>query len=286
MKADTNPKIPITVIVPIKNEAANLSECLKRLERFEEVVVVDSGSTDGSADIARQHGATVLDFHWDGHFPKKRNWVLNTYSFRTAWVLFLDADEQITQEFIAEAAKVINQSHVHGFWVTYPTYFMGQLLHHGDKLDKLSLLRLGHGEYERIDEDHWSSLDMEVHEKIVVDGAVGKIQNPIPHNDFKGLESYYAKHNHYSTWESSRFISLLDSNKPLERRQMLKYRLLGSSWFPPLYFLGAYIIKGGFLDGKAGFRFAIGKMFYFYQINFKIKEKMQKWDMDKGEPKR
>lgn len=267
-------KIPVTVVVPIKNEALNLPKCLERLTDFEEVVVVDSGSTDESPEIARRYGAVFVDFKWNGQFPKKRNWMLRNYQFHTEWVLFLDADEQLTPEFIEEVRKQVVQTTYNGFWVTFQNYFMGQPLRHGDPFRKLVLMKIGCGEFERIEDNNWSALDMEVHEHLILKGKVGQMKAPIEHRDFKSLDAYYNRHNHYSSWEAARFLSLKDADrKHFTKRQQLKYRLLTSIWFPPLYFLGSYVLKRGFLDGKAGFRFAIGKMFYFYQINFKIAEK-------------
>jgi glycosyltransferase involved in cell wall biosynthesis len=266
-------KLSVTAVIPVKNEAANLPRCLESLESFTQIVVVDSDSTDNSAQIARDFGAVVLDFHWDGRFPKKRNWCLRNHSFRTEWVLFLDADEVVTPEFIEELRQVIQQPRPNGYWVTYRNYFMGRLLRFGDKFRKLPLIRLGHGEFEHIDEQSWSHLDMEVHEHLVIDGPVGKIKSPLLHFDMKGLSSYFQRHNEYSSWEASRYLALEGSQRAsLTWRQRLKYRFLNSLWFPPLYFLGSYLFKGGFLDGQAGFRFAISKMLYFYQVNFKIAE--------------
>ena len=87
------PSLPVTVVVPVRNEEKNIAECLTRLRGFAGVLVVDSGSTDRTCDIAREHGARVITFEWDGRFPKKRNWVLRTQAIETPWVLFLDADE-------------------------------------------------------------------------------------------------------------------------------------------------------------------------------------------------
>ena len=87
------PVLPVTVVVPVRNEERNIAECLARIRGFAGVLVVDSGSTDRTCDIARQHGAQVITFEWDGRFPKKRNWVLRTQAIDTPWVLFLDADE-------------------------------------------------------------------------------------------------------------------------------------------------------------------------------------------------
>src|SRR5258705_4216690 len=94
----------IALLVPVKNEAANLAECLAALQGFDEIVVVDSASTDKTVEIARAAGATVLDFRWAGGFPKKRNWVLQNFTFGTEWVLFIDADEKVTPAFKAAVA--------------------------------------------------------------------------------------------------------------------------------------------------------------------------------------
>ena len=85
----------ITVVIPVRNEEKNLPSCLKALgSDFTEIVVVDSVSSDRTREIASAAGAVVLDFVWDGKFPKKRNWALRNYRFKTPWVLFLDADER------------------------------------------------------------------------------------------------------------------------------------------------------------------------------------------------
>jgi glycosyltransferase involved in cell wall biosynthesis len=270
---NNDPEIPITVVIPIKNEAVNLPGCLDKLRFFAHVVVIDSGSSDESAEIARQHGAEVLLFEWNGQFPKKRNWCLRTYDFQTEWVLFLDADEQVTPEFVREVSEVTRDTRYNGFWVAYQNYFMGRLLKHGDPFRKLPLLRLGHGEFERIDERMWSKLDMEVHEHLVIEGKVGEIKSPVIHNDFKGLQAYYDRHNQYSSWEAARYLQQQKaSSAQWTARQKLKYRLMESNFLPFAYFFVSYIIKGGFLDGNAGWRFAVSKCFYFFQINFKIAE--------------
>ena len=267
-------KVPLTIVIPIRNEAANLPHCLNQLGEFAEVWVVDSGSTDNSLEIARQYEAKVLQFKWNGRFPKKRNWCLRNYHFSTEWVLFLDADEYLTPEFRKEITQAINDKQFNGYWVNYNNHFMGRLLKHGDKLVKLPLLRIGHGEFERIDEDLWSSLDMEVHEHLLIDGYVGHIKAPIIHNDFKGLTAYFDRHNQYASWEAARYLALKESDRlKFTWEQKIKYRLIESIFFPPLYFVAAYLLKLGFLDGKAGLHCAISKAFYFYQIKLKIAEK-------------
>jgi glycosyltransferase involved in cell wall biosynthesis len=275
-------KVPVTVVVPTKNEALNLPHCLDRLRgKFAEVLVVDSGSTDGTVRVAEEYGARVVEFRWDGRFPKKRNWCLLNYEFKTEWVLFLDADEYVTEEFVDELRVVLCDDRFNGYWVTYRNYFMGRLLRHGDRMRKLPLLRVGNGEFERVEEDCWSPLDMEVHEHLIVGGAVGRMKSPLIHNDFKSLAAYYDRHNSYSSWEAERYDRLkkeASSDRILTRRQRLKYGLLNSSLFPLAYFFTSYVIRLGFLDGAEGLRFNLSKMFYFYQVNFKIAEKCRRSD--------
>ena len=87
----------LTIVIPVKNEEKNLPGCLENIKTFGNVVIVDSGSTDRTLEIAAEFGREVVQFKWDGQFPKKRNWVLRNYEFKTSWVMFLDADERITE---------------------------------------------------------------------------------------------------------------------------------------------------------------------------------------------
>lgn len=271
-----SPKIPVTVVVPVKNEERNLPKCLSRLGRFAEVVVVDSGSTDRTEAIAREAGAEYLLFKWDGHFPKKRNWVLMHRAFNTPWILFLDADEYVDEAFVNELAAVLPNSTHDGYWIQYSNYFMGKELRHGSPMRKLALIRSGAGMYERIDENEWSKLDMEVHEHPVLKGTVGALRATVEHNDYKGLHAYIARHNDYSSWEAARHAKLMSTPEawadftPTQRK---KYRSLSRWWLAPAYFVHSYIVKRGFLDGCAGLAFAIMKAIYFFQIRLKIVER-------------
>lgn len=268
----------VTVVIPVKNEAKNLKRCIDVVRSLGPVLVVDSKSTDGTSDIAEQCAAEVLDFAWDGRFPKKRNWTLRNYQFKTEWVLFLDADEFVSEAFISEVQTAIKNTDKVGFWLNFKNHFLGQKLKGGDPFKKLALFRLGAGEYETIEEDSWSHLDMEVHEHPVLEGTIGEIKSPIEHNDFRGLKHYIAKHNEYSSWEAKRYLRLMKQQgeewDALTGRQKKKYRNLAKWWFAPAYFLVSYFFKKGFLDGAVGFHFALMKAIYFYQIRLKIREEL------------
>jgi glycosyltransferase involved in cell wall biosynthesis len=268
-------QLPITVVIPIKNDAANLAECLPALTGFQEIVVVDSVSTDQSAEVARAGGAVVLNFRWSGGFPKKRNWILQHYAFKTPWVLFLDADEKPTVAFKAAVAKALARTECVGFWLCYRNYFMGRLLNYGISQRKLALFRVGAGYFERIDDPGWSALDMEVHEHPVLEGKIGHIIEPLEHNGFRGFHHFIAQHNEYSSWEAHRYMALTNDHvvwARLTMRQKLKYRNLRSWWYAVGYFIFGYLWKRGFLDGGPGIMFAIFKFAYQLEIRAKIVE--------------
>jgi glycosyltransferase involved in cell wall biosynthesis len=267
--------IPITVVIPVRNEERNIGDCLALLGDFSEIVVVDSGSTDRTVAICESHGCVVLDFRWDGAFPKKRNWTLLNYKFATDWVLFLDADEQVTDKFVSELRGLIPTTKHAGFWLAYDNFFMGQPLRFGVPQRKLALFRRDAGLYEQIKEHKWSNFDMEIHEHPQLCGTIGAVKNRIVHNDYKGVSNFIVRHNEYSDWEARRYLEFHGDRSRLSemtQRQRAKYSLIKMNWFSVLYFILTYVIRFGFLDGKAGFDYAVLKAVYFYQIALKIRE--------------
>jgi glycosyltransferase involved in cell wall biosynthesis len=266
-------KIPISVIVSVKNEELNLPSCLEKLKYFSEVIVVDSMSKDKTPEIVKSYNFKLVQFNWDGKFPKKRNWTLRNVVLKNDWVLFLDADEILTDRFIDEISKAIVDTPHNSFWLNYNNHFMGKQLKFGDKMRKLAFFKKGYGEYEKIEEDSWSNLDMEIHEHPVIEGSTGNIKNEIIHDDYKGLEHYIAKHNAYSSWEAKRFLSLQEnSGEKFTMRQKVKYSLINTDLLPFIYFFYSYFIKLGIFDGKSGYYLAKYKSNYFLQIQTKIKE--------------
>ena len=266
-------KIKVTVIVSVKNEEKNLPICLNLLHPFDEVIIVDSNSTDKSPEIVRTFGYKLVIFNWNGKFPKKRNWTLENVNIKNDWVLFLDADEYLTEQFINEISLKLKQGNYNGYWIYYNNFFMNKEQKYGLKMRKLALFRKNFGRFEQIDEDYWSNLDMEIHEHPIINGSVGRIKSPILHKDYKDLEHYITRHNSYSSWEAMRYLSLSnDNNKKFTFRQKLKYGLIKMGLLPYLYFLVTYFFMFGFLDGLSGFYFARFKSNYFLQIQAKIRD--------------
>ena len=265
-------KIPVSVIIPVKNEEKNLPNCLALLNDFSEVIVVDSHSTDNTPEIVVKFGYRLIDFSWNGQFPKKRNWVLRNVELKNDWVLFLDADEFLTESFISYLRKTLQHTTAAGFWIYYDDHFMGKQLKYGLKMRKLALFKKDKGEFERIEENAWSKLDMEIHEHPVIDGKIEYLPTKIVHMDYKGIEHYIAKHNSYSSWEAHRFIEAGKQKDQFIFRQKVKYALLDTWLLGLIYFIYSYFIRLGILDGKAGLLFALFKMQYFFHIKCKIEE--------------
>ncbi|KJD34908.1 glycosyl transferase family 2 [Tamlana sedimentorum] len=268
--------LDLTIAIPVKNEEKNLLGCINAIGKdfAKQVVIIDSGSTDNTISIAESQGVDVVNFNWDGKFPKKRNWFLRNYNLTTKWVLFLDADEYLTDAFKTEIQQKINTDKI-GFWLNYTIYFMGKKLKGGYPLNKLALFQVGAGEYERINEDKWSNLDMEIHEHPILNGEIGYIKSKIDHRDFRGVSHYMNKHNEYASWEAYRYIKTINDEEAKAKwtwKQKIKYKLMRSSLIGPIYFIGSFVFYGGWKDGATGFAFAILKMSYFTQIYCKIKE--------------
>ncbi|MCG2618083.1 glycosyltransferase family 2 protein [Terrimonas sp. NA20] len=269
--------LDLTIAIPVKNEQTNLAGCLAAIGSglARKIVVIDSGSTDETIKIAVDNGAEVIPFEWNGKFPKKRNWFLRNHRPETEWVLFLDADEYLTEEFKKTLRVALDDNNVSGYWLSYSIYFLGRKLKGGYPLRKLALFRVSSGEYERIDEERWSHLDMEIHEHPVLNGKTQKLKTQIDHRDFRGIQHYMHKHNEYASWEAARFLKLKNDQtawNSLTWKQKMKYRLMNTPFIGPVYFLGSYIFMGGFLDGARGFSFAIFKMSYFTEVYCKIQE--------------
>src|ERR1700691_4122187 len=207
-KRELADRIPVSVIIPTRNEGKNLARCLQRLSNVDEVFVVDSQSTDDTVEIARLQGAHVVQFHYQGGWPKKRQWAMNSLPIANDWILLLDADEVLTPELSEEISSAIQNSAIDGYSLLLRTWFLGRALRHGDVgLWKLALFRRGKGRFEcRLKDQDQSMADMEVHEHIVMEGEpkgkTDRLKHPLLHHNVESLSHYIRKHDEYSNWEA------------------------------------------------------------------------------------
>src|SRR5438105_7560777 len=132
--------LPLSVIIAVRNEAHNLPRCLQALRDVGEIYVIDSQSEDETVEIARSYGAKVVQFHYRGGWPKKRQWALDTLPLAYDWVLLIDADEVLTPELAEEIKHEIQNSRLHGYYIALRMHFLGRALRHsGASFYKLSL---------------------------------------------------------------------------------------------------------------------------------------------------
>jgi glycosyltransferase involved in cell wall biosynthesis len=286
-------KLPVSVIIAARNEAKNLPRCLQALQDFAEVYVVDSQSTDATVEIARSLQAQVVQFHYQGGWPKKRQWAMNTLPLSQNWILLLDTDEVLTPALTAEMRSAILNPAVDGYSILLQTWFLGRPLRHGDvALWKLALFRRGKGRYEcRLKDQDVSMADMEVHEHVVVEGPTSKLRNPIIHHNVESLSRYIEKHDEYSNWESRVLLQFGDDKEippslfgtQAQRRRWLKRKLFALPGSPVLLFLYRYVLRCGFLDGVPGLiycGFQAVQMFHtkakIYELNLKKAQELQR----------
>jgi glycosyltransferase involved in cell wall biosynthesis len=259
-------KVPVSILVPIKNEAANLHRSLVSVAWAEEIFVVDSQSTDGSQSIAETHGAQVVQFHFNGIWPKKKNWALEQLPFKHEWVFILDADEVMPPEAEQEFRQIVSELNhpADGYWINRRFMFMGKWLRHAYYPNwNLRLFKHRLGRHEKLTDVETASGDNEVHEHVVVNGQTGRLRCEMDHYAFPSVDVFVEKHNRYSNWEARVALDqyLKSSSQSLQSKAVGQLRRLKqlSQYLPCrpfLRFLYVYLWQRGFLDGKEGYHFA------------------------------
>jgi|TARA_B110000967_G_scaffold161854_1_gene168182 glycosyltransferase involved in cell wall biosynthesis len=216
----------LTVIIPTYNEAQYLEDALYSVKFADEIIVVDSMSSDATVKIATDHGCQVLSRKFD-NFSNQKNHALQ---FATSeWVLFLDGDERITYALQKEILKVISSNKHTGYKLNFPHFYMNRFLyHHDNDVTRLVVRNKCH-------------FEGSVHEKLIVDGSIGTLKNKVLHYTYKGLLHYIGKKDSYAWFQAERILS---------KEKGMNYFHLA---FKPAYrFFHDYIIRRGFLDGIPG----------------------------------
>ncbi|WP_424099302.1 glycosyltransferase family 2 protein [Moorena producens] len=297
-----NTKLPVSVLIPAKNEEANLPACLESVNRADEVFVVDSQSSDRSIEIVEEYGANIVQFYFDGFWPKKKNWSLENIEFRNQWVLIVDCDERITPELWDEIAVAIENPDYNGYYINRRVFFLGKWIRFGGKYPDWNLRLFKHekGRYENLKTEGIPNTgDNEVHEHVVLHGKAGYLENDMLHIDFKDIYHWLERHNRYSNWEARVYLNLLTGKDDsgtiggnlfgdaVQRKRFLKKIWVRLPFKPLLRFILFYFIQLGFLDGKAGYIYGRLLSQYEYQIGVKLYELQKfsgKLNVKKTEP--
>ena len=260
--------LDVTVLIATKNEEANISKCILSCEPAYEVYVIDSNSSDRTAEIASDLGATVLNFSWNGHYPKKRQWALNNIDFKTKWILLLDADEEVDQCLWHEIDANISDSQDNvAFFIKKEFHFLGEKFRFGGFSHWACLLiTLNNCRFENLNVSGASGLDMEVHERVIAEGGkITYLSNCLKHEDFKGLQAYISRHNAYSTWEAELRSRMFEEGvygfdtikasaigNVQQRKRFIKFLIIRLPFEALLWFGYHYFFRLGFLHGRAG----------------------------------
>ena len=222
---------PLSVLIPVKNEIRNVAACIESSRWAEEVVVVDSGSTDGTLEEARASADRVLEHEYVNSAAQK-NWALPQLTHR--WALIVDADERVTPALRAEIESVLADSaRKDGYWIHRANHFLGKPIRSaGWQRDRvLRLFDRTKGEYE----------PLHVHAEVRIRGRVESLREKLIHHTYRSLDAYFEKFERYTAW----------SAEDLKRKgvRASASRLLFRPW---LRFLRMYVLEGGFREGRAG----------------------------------
>lgn len=271
----------ITAIIITKNEEKNITRCLESVsELVKRVVVVDSGSTDRTVELAREHGADVY-FHEFEYYSKQWNWGLDNCNIDTKWVIRLDADEAFPKELCAEIEEEMIKhadDDINGFWMYANYYFLGKKLHGGHKKRKLMVFKTGLGRIEDRRRDAHT---------ILFSGESIELKHQFDHYDFKDLDNFVKRYNWYATREAQDYVDYLHgkrdaelTNKANQEKRTKKYDIYYKA--KPfrralLLFIRNYYFKGGWRDGKEGLIYHVLSSFWYrFLVDAKIYEYTEK----------
>lgn len=267
-------KIPVTVLVMTKNEEAKIVACLRALDDFDEVIVVDSQSRDRTVPVAESCKVRVVPFVWDGRYPKKRQWCLDHLPIGHDWVFFVDADEMVTPALIEEIAALFEKDFPEpaGYFVTGRYQSKGKVLRFGLPNRKIALFDRKRMHFPVVDDLDLPSMgEIEGHYQPVLkneaEGSkIGKLSAFLIHDALDDERAWAFRHEKYARWEAGMNGKDAWPVDPDPSRERVKRFLRASRYRAELVFFSSYILKFGFLDGEAGKVLALGKYRYYKYI--------------------
>jgi hypothetical protein len=258
--------IPVTVLVVVKNAASVLATTLDSLNGFSEIIIVDSSSGDGTEKIAQERNIPVIQYKWNGHYPKKRQWTLQNVPVKNDWIFFVDADEIVTDKLKQEILAAI-RSDAAAFFVHGQPVWEGQKLKFGRWNNKIVLFRKGAVRYPEFPDAHTAMGEIEGHYQPVVHGEIGQLQSPITHHCADDMNEWIARHKRYASWQAEMEIKGIDFSKTEHgARKIMKKIFTALPLRPVVVFIDSYVLKKGALDGRGGFRFATARARYYRMV--------------------
>jgi glycosyltransferase involved in cell wall biosynthesis len=242
---------PISIAIVTRDEEINIEDALKSVADAKEIIIVDSFSTDGTVELCKQYTDKVFQHEWQG-FARQKQMAVD-YA-EGPWVLILDADERVTPELKTEIITSIADTDCTGFYIPRENYFIGKWIRHSGWWPD-NTLRLFKKDKGRLE-------SREVHEKVVVEGSVAYLRNPLKHYTYRSISDFVERMGRYSTLAA------------IEIRKDSGHSGLFSLTAKPLaMFLKMFIVRRGFLDGTRGLMLAILYSYYTFLKYAKTWEK-------------
>ena len=265
----------LSVLILTLNEAQNLKGCLESVAWCDDVVVLDSYSTDHTEDVTRQFRARFIQREFDD-FAGQRNFAIDRIPFKHEWVFHLDADEQFSPELADECRKAIADDGHSGFLVPSKMILRGRWLKHAANYPVYQMRLMKLGEVRSFQHGHGQR-------ELSTARGLGKLSTPYLHYSFsKGLHEWFERHNRYSRMEAEACLKELEGGSLdwqglFSRDAILKRRALKNLSFrlpfrPWLKFAYMYFLRMGFLEGNPGFTYCVLQAIYEYMICLKLKE--------------
>lgn len=269
----------IEIMIPAFNEANHIAEAVTNALTVGPVFVLDSMSTDGTPELAKAAGATVVQQKWLG-YARQKNWGLDNLPWKGKWVFILDADERITPELRDELIALAKSDPMEvGFYVNRVVIFMGREVRHGGLYPSWNLrfFKRGKCRYE----------DREVHEHMIADGGTRYMKHEMLHIRRETMDVYFAKHIRYADLESDEWVRMkLGQSKSAAAEKLFGRTMRLRQWLrrdiwpitpgrPFVRFVYQYLYKLGFLDGKAGWHLAQLMFSYEYMIGLMYEQKLR-----------
>mgnify|MGYP001424437171 CR=1 FL=1 len=269
-------RLPIVVAIPTKNEAASITEAVGSVAgHFAAVVVVDSAGTDDTRELAKAAGAEVVPYVWNGRYPKKKQWCLENVRPDIDWMLFLDGDEKVSGELLAELYRIFldgRRVRPAAFDIPLRYWFAGRELRHGHTIVKRALVDRTRARFPEPDDLAAPGMgEQEGHYQPLAD-PVYRLRAPIEHRDLDPVRTWFERHNRYSDWEAW-LEAHPEVREQIRRAKTRQGQLFHRAPLKPLLAFGyAYLFRLGFLDGRAGLDYALAMSFYRWQIGLKARE--------------
>ena len=265
----------ISIYILTYNEEIDIADCIESALLSDDVIVVDSFSTDRTIEIASTYPVQVVQHKFESH-GKQRTWMLQEIVTKHEWVYILEADERMTPELFAECIEATKSPKAIGYYVAERVMFMGKWIRYSTQYPRYQMRLFQKGKVWFTDYGHT--------EREVCNGETDFLQETYPHyTSGKGLTRWIDKHNRYSSDEAEETIRQLEGGQvcwrnlffgksEVEKRRALKDLSLRLPFRPLLRWVYMYFFLGGFLDGQAGFAWCTLQAFYEYLILLKVQE--------------